>query len=172
MLLAREDRFLLSADALIGTREGKIEYCRTLPIHDDIGLKLAEETTEIGIKGKRNHGWMMPLALSEWKADRSAGQFDGLKLRQQSLGQALYAPLFVDLCPDRRRKARTWRQTDGCLSARSGRPRQGRGLSSSGGSSELADLSITYDQGEPHFHGDKMSTASSSWAFSSRRRTR
>ncbi len=115
MLLAREDRFVFSADALIGTRDGKIDYCRNLPLHNGVELKFADETTEIGIKSRRNHGWMMPLALSEWQADRSAGQFDGFSLRQQALGQALYAPLFVDLCPKRWRKARTWRQlTVGC----------------------------------------------------------
>ena len=115
MLLARKDHFLFTADAVVGTREGKIDYRRILPIHSDVSMNSVAETAEISIKSRRNIGWIFPLALSEWRADRSAGDFDGTKLHQRLVGQSIYAPLFIDLDPHRKRKARTWRQlTVGC----------------------------------------------------------
>ena len=53
---------------------------------------------------------MMPLALNEWRQDRSHGEFGGSGLRQRLVGTGLYAPLFIDLDPKRLRKPRTWRQ--------------------------------------------------------------
>ena len=111
MLLARRDRFLFSADVLIGgTKPSKIHYCRPIPFTDQVELIYDDQTCEIGMKAKRNLGCLIPLALNEWKSDTHLGEFDGQALRQRSVGVGLYAPLFVDLDPKRQRKSRTWRQ--------------------------------------------------------------
>ena len=56
----------------------------------------------------------LPLALPEWKAEKSSGQLiaeaDALVLEQRIDGNALYAPLLFDLSPKRSLKKRTWRK--------------------------------------------------------------
>ena len=111
ILLAREDGFAMFADVLAGgTRPSKIDYFRPLPLSEELELSPEEETSEVFIRGKRGLGCMMPLALNEWRQDRSHGEFDGAGLRQRLVGTGLYAPLFIDLDPKRLRKPRTWRQ--------------------------------------------------------------
>ena len=111
ILLAREDGFAMFADVLAGGRRpAKIDYFRPLPLNEELDLSTEEETCEVFIRGKRGLGCMMPLALNEWRQDRSHGEFDGAGLRQRRVGTGLYAPLFIDLDPKRLRKSRTWRQ--------------------------------------------------------------
>lgn len=111
ILLARHDRFLLSADALVGGKKPcKIDYSRPLPLDEHVKLIPEDETVELGLRAKRNLGTMIPIGLNEWKVDRSLGECDGHALRQRLVGTALYAPLFIDLDPKRQRKPRTWRQ--------------------------------------------------------------
>ena len=111
ILLARRDRFLFSADVLIGgTEPSKIHYSRPIPLNDQVELVHDDQACEIGIKSKKNLGCMMPLALNEWKAGCHLGQFDGQSLQRSAVGVGLYVPLFVDLDPKRQRKSRTWRQ--------------------------------------------------------------
>ena len=56
----------------------------------------------------------LPLALPEWKAEKSSGQLvaeaDALVLEQRFDGGALYAPLLFDMSPRRSLKKRTWRK--------------------------------------------------------------
>jgi len=111
ILLAREDGFAMFADVLAGgQRPAKIDYFRPLPLNEELDLSTEEETSEVFIRGKRRLVCMMPLALNEWRQDRSHGEFDGAGLRQRRVGTGLYAPLFIDLDPKRLRKPRTWRQ--------------------------------------------------------------
>ena len=111
ILLAREDGFAMFADVLAGgQRPAKIDYFRPLPLNEELDLSTEEETSEVFIRGKRRLVCMMPLALNEWRQDRSHGEFDRSGLRQRLVGTGLYAPLFIDLDPKRLRKPRTWRQ--------------------------------------------------------------
>ncbi|MCA9151127.1 MAG: hypothetical protein KDA92_17570 [Planctomycetales bacterium] len=110
VMLARDDNFIWFADALLGSHDGKIEYELELPLSTQVQCVEEAETTEIQLLSPRPQGWAMPVALSEWKTDRRAGQFTGRELRQEANGSALYCPIFFDLDPERRRKQRTWRQ--------------------------------------------------------------
>ena len=114
MLFAKQDRFLLLADAVLGSRPGRLEYRSRLPLLPGVSFRAAEESREGFLVGGKRRALVLPLALPEWRADRSLGQLtrtdEGLELHQASEDCRLYAPLFLDL--DRRRMTRpvTWRR--------------------------------------------------------------
>jgi hypothetical protein len=114
VLLAREDHFLFTADALLGEKEADIDYRSMLPLQQDIRFEPAKETREGFLAGSRRVGLAMPLALPEWRTAKVDGVLEaggsGLELRQRVRASRLYAPLFVDLDRKRMRKQRTWRQ--------------------------------------------------------------
>ena len=57
---------------------------------------------------------VMPLGMPEWRAEQHHGELKaipaGLELRQSTVGQRLFAPLFIDLDRSRFRRRMTWRQ--------------------------------------------------------------
>ena len=122
IFLARQDGFLLLADAILGTRFASLDYCGRLPLGRRTAFRRACKTREGFLANRRIRAVAVPLALPEWTADASArpnGSFQAVanrngiasvELRQSALGNALFAPIFFDL--DRRRfdKPLTWRQ--------------------------------------------------------------
>jgi hypothetical protein len=113
MLLAREDRLLYLADAVLGQTEGSLEYRGVLPLIDTVKSSPAEETREIVLTVSRSMR-VMPLALPEWRRDPRGGALErtsaGLELSQQAVSRRLYAPLLIDLDPRGLRQPLTWRQ--------------------------------------------------------------
>ncbi len=109
-LLAREDRFLLTADAVFGPGPAELDYQRTLPWVAGVRQKTEEETVETHLRCRGESGCVMPLALSEWRSPHSRGRLAEGRLSQSVTGRALYAPLWIDLEPNRKRAPRTWRQ--------------------------------------------------------------
>ena len=125
MVLAREDRFLLMADALFAPSTGNWEYRGIVPLAAGVDFCPAEETREgllVGTgrakqgagSGGRPLAHVLPLALPEWRSDARGGQLaaaaGGLELRQSIVGQRLFAPLLLDLDRGRFRRRMTWRQ--------------------------------------------------------------
>ncbi|HYW80471.1 MAG TPA: hypothetical protein VE890_12890, partial [Thermoguttaceae bacterium] len=114
MVLAREDKFLLLADVVLGKQPGKLEYRGCLPLGTGISFQADDEGREGMLVGSKPRALVMPLALPEWRADQRIGELTqtdaGLQLTQSVEGSRLYAPLWFDL--DRRRMTRrkTWRQ--------------------------------------------------------------
>lgn len=127
MLLARKDRFLFVADAILaGELVRKIEHRLSLPLAADVAFQAAAETREgilsaspagksaVATRG-RLQALVLPLALPEWRIDRRVGSLEcnegKLSLRQAtSAGRAMFAPLFIDLDPRRMTRPATWRQ--------------------------------------------------------------
>jgi hypothetical protein len=114
MILAREDRFLLLADAVLGSSIGGLEYCGILPLAAGIEFSPATETREgTLVAAGRPLAQVLPLALPEWRSDARVGQLSatarGLELHQETEGRRLFAPLFIDLDRTRFRKRLTWR---------------------------------------------------------------
>jgi hypothetical protein len=114
--LARKDRFLLLADALIGRRPAALQYRGLVPLAAGTVLRAARETREgalLAARGKRL-GSVLPLALPEWRCDVRVGELSaapaGMELCQAIEGRGLFAPLWIDLDPRRLRRRRTWRQ--------------------------------------------------------------
>jgi len=114
VLLARDDRFLFTADALLGAREAEIEYRNALPLCAGVRFAPERQTREGWLIGRRRMGLVLPIALPEWRAQESAGFLDaagdGLRLMQRRRARRMYAPLFIDLDPKRAARQRTWRQ--------------------------------------------------------------
>jgi len=114
IVLAKEDRFLLLADAVLGDRPGRLEYQGRLPLLPEVSFRAAEQSREGFLVVGKRRALVLPLALPEWRADRHPGRLsrtgEGLELQQACEGCRLYAPLFLDL--DRRRMTRpvTWRR--------------------------------------------------------------
>jgi hypothetical protein len=114
ILLARKDRFLLLADAVLGTQPGVLDYRGSLPLGPTMTLQQAEKTREGLLIGRKDRALVLPLGLPEWRSDIRTGELvqsgAGLELSQSATAHSLFAPLFFDL--DRCRMARpaTWRQ--------------------------------------------------------------
>lgn len=113
ILLAREDRFLLLADAIVGKRKADLDYRLTLPLATDVKFRPADETREGWLIGQSRRALVLPLALPEWRCDpregRLSGGTDGLSLVQSRHGHALYSVLWIDLDPRRQSQRYTWR---------------------------------------------------------------
>jgi hypothetical protein len=136
IVLAREDRFLLLADALMSPQRGGLEYRSVLPLPPQVEFRGAAESREgLLVQGRaaaagsksaaqargvafqaatRPIAQVMPLGLPEWRAQQQPGELtataEGLELRQTAAGQRLFAPLFIDLDRGRFRRRMTWRQ--------------------------------------------------------------
>jgi hypothetical protein len=114
MLLAREDKFLFLADAVLGGAERELTYRGRLPLSNRLSASAAADTRELLLDAGEAKALILPLALPEWRADRRGGGFDvvdgALELRRTATGCRLFAPLWIDLSRRRAREALTWRQ--------------------------------------------------------------
>jgi len=117
MLLARDDRFLLLADGLIGsgTEPVELRYSGSLPLGAAASFVGARETREGWLEsGRRRRATVIPPAVAEWRCDfchaelREVGGC--LTLEQAALGRNLFAPLWIDLDPTRAKRPVTWRR--------------------------------------------------------------
>lgn len=114
-VLAREDRFLLLADAVLGPDDARqIDYTGRLPLLADVQFQAAEASTEGHLAGRKKRASVLPLALPEWRiASRNGGfgcEEGSLTLRQTGRGPRLFAPLWFDLDRSRQNRPFTWRQ--------------------------------------------------------------
>lgn len=114
ILLSREEEFLLIADIIVPIASSQIQYhCDWHYASGIVGLR-ETETREGYLRDQKIQALILPLALPEWKAEKSPGQLEfhdqRARLLQSCHGAGLYAPLFFDLSPKRSRKKRTWRQ--------------------------------------------------------------
>jgi hypothetical protein len=114
ILLAKADRLLFLADAVLSQQPGSIDYCGALPLASGVCFQTPEETVEGQLIAGTPQVQILPLALSEWKSDRRLGSLQmtdrALELRQSGAGPCLLAPLLFDLKPKRFDKPLTWRQ--------------------------------------------------------------
>ncbi|OYV82844.1 MAG: hypothetical protein B7Z73_16755 [Planctomycetia bacterium 21-64-5] len=116
VVLARDDEFLFLADAVLGVRPGQLDYQASLPLVAGLSAQASGGTREIAlVRGDRRRAMVLPLALSEWRSERRAGDLTiesgALDLGQSALhSRSLFAPLFIDLAPRRLRRPVTWRQ--------------------------------------------------------------
>ncbi|HUY31838.1 MAG TPA: hypothetical protein VMV69_03590 [Pirellulales bacterium] len=119
VLLARQDRFLFVADAVLCKRPKAIAYRGPTPLTAGVGFSAAGETHEgflASRSGRRRHALVLPLALPEWRGAGPRG--DGLAVRDGTLelrqsataARALFAPLFIDLAARRIARPSTWRR--------------------------------------------------------------
>lgn len=112
--MARKDRFLFLADAILDGPDESIEYCGSFSLAPDAGLAPAEETHEAFLLGRKAAALVLPLALPEWRTEHSPGRLvstgEVIELQLSGQGGALFAPLFFDLKPRRMTQPATWRR--------------------------------------------------------------
>jgi hypothetical protein len=112
--LARKDRFLLLADAVLASKRAKLEYRGTLPLRSNVSYGETCETRQGTLAAARSSATVLPLAFPEPLSRPADGRLSAvgpsLELQHTTEGQSLFAPLFFDLDPHRRKKPLTWRQ--------------------------------------------------------------
>jgi hypothetical protein len=113
LVFAREDQFMLLADAVFGPRAGRLEYRGSLPLAAGIEFRPDRNAREGTIQGKKPLAGVLPLALPEWRSAKCPGNLQAregcLELSQTATGCNLFAPLMLDLKNSRFGKPLTWR---------------------------------------------------------------
>jgi hypothetical protein len=115
LIMLRADRVLFMADTILSQSGPPLEYRSTLPLAAECKFEGERETREgaLTYEGK-NVARALPLALPEWRTGRGPGELQfaqkKLELSHATHAGRLFAPLFVDLNPERLRKQLTWRQ--------------------------------------------------------------
>jgi hypothetical protein len=114
ILLARKDRFLFLADAVLARQSSTLNYRACLPLASAVHFQGADESREGFLAARGRRAIVLPLALSEWRAEARSGSLEqtdhGLELVQSARGRAMFAPLFFDLEPARFGRPLTWRR--------------------------------------------------------------
>ncbi len=67
IVMARKDRFLLLADAVLGPRRAALDYRSALPLGSQVAFKPARKSTEGALVGRKDRALVVPLALPEWR---------------------------------------------------------------------------------------------------------
>ena len=120
LLLGREDRVILLADAVVDAAAeespAEVTYRSSLPVSPGAAVTAAEETRELTLGSSKPQAMLMPLAMPEWSAAPAAGSWgwqadaDAVQLEQRSPVRRLFAPVWLDLAPKRFNTQVTWRQ--------------------------------------------------------------
>jgi hypothetical protein len=114
LLLARRDRFLFLADAVVGDRPGEIRHCSTLPLAGHVEFQPESQTREGRLVGRSRLALVIPLALPEWRDSPGDGCLKGahgaLELTHRRHARRLYAPLFLSFDRRQLRNKLSWRQ--------------------------------------------------------------
>ena len=114
IFLARNDRFVFLADAVIADQPGAIQYQARWQLARKVHLEPARENWEAYLRSGKRRAVVLPLALPEWRCQNQCGQLlaaeRAMILRQTRHGRCLLAPLFFDLKRSRFRRRLTWRQ--------------------------------------------------------------
>ncbi|MEX2113941.1 MAG: hypothetical protein WD845_12195 [Pirellulales bacterium] len=115
IVMLRADRVLLLADTILGGSGPPLEYRSVLPLSGGTRFHGEKETREgtLAVAGK-SAARVLPLALPEWRVERAPGELcskgDALELSHVTHACRLFAPLLVDLNPERLRRQLTWRR--------------------------------------------------------------
>lgn len=114
LLVARDDRFALLADAALASQPAQWRYAATLTLAAGQRFEPAAASREGTLGGRSPRARLLPLALPEWRDDPGAGALHavagGVQWTHEARGRALFAPLFVDLHRGRLSRPFTWRR--------------------------------------------------------------
>lgn len=113
ILLSRKERFLVLADSIAEAPPGRIEYRATLPLADDILVRLDTPTREAQLTTRGFKARVFPLAVTQDRVHSTPHEFTAtekrLTLKQVAQGEGLFAPLLLDWHPGRSRADVQWR---------------------------------------------------------------
>ena len=113
IMLSRRERFLLLADSVSGAPPGRIEYRASLPLAEDILVRLDTPTREAQLTMRGFKARVFPLAVAQDRVHSTPHEFtataERLTLKQVAQGEGLFAPVLLDWHPDRTRADAQWR---------------------------------------------------------------
>lgn len=116
VILFREDRLLLLADALLCDEPGNWTLTSQLPLAPDAVFETDPKMTEGYVTTPRGGRCLtLPLFLPEWRRQAANGSLlqvgNDLIVRNNTCGrQRLYSPVLVSLCNRHAKRPFTWRQ--------------------------------------------------------------
>jgi hypothetical protein len=114
VLLSRQDKFLLIADAISGAPAGRLRYRSRLPLVAGVRTEWESGRRELRMTAGRSRARVLPLALPEDTTLSSPHRFEvsdgSLVLEQTADGQGLLAPIVIDWHPQRRSTDALWRR--------------------------------------------------------------
>jgi hypothetical protein len=114
IVLAREEGFVLLADAVTGDRAATMSYTSTIPLAAGAKFEAERETNEAWLATGSRRYLALPLALPEWRSDRPVGLLaasdDRLTLTTLQQGRNLFQPLLIPLAGMSKKADYTWRQ--------------------------------------------------------------
>ena len=121
LVLARRDRFLLLADAVLGDQPAELQYFGRLPLYGGISFR-GSKGTAAGrlLRGNQRLATVAPLGLPACRSGRQPGElsadrqsagtpFTQLRLQQAAHARRMFAPLWFDLHPNQTTRRLTWR---------------------------------------------------------------
>ena len=121
LVLARLDRFLLLADAVLGDRPAELQYFGRLSLCRGISFRRIKGTAAGRLfRGNQRLATVLPLGLpasgntrqpGRLSSDRQAGEnpLMQLQLQQAAHARRMFAPLWFDLDPNQTTRRLTWR---------------------------------------------------------------
>lgn len=115
IVLLREDRLLLLADALLCDQAGNWSLSTSIPVASSVDIQTAERSNEVFLKlSDSQRALVMPLAMPEWRRELSPLELNcrhgHLSLVAKSPRMRQYAPLLVSLAGYHSKKPFTWRR--------------------------------------------------------------
>lgn len=123
VLLIREDRCVMLADAILPNRDavksgypvtGSIRHTTKIPLGKTVVSVPEDETRELYLNAGKRRAMVLPLAANEWRIGATSSNLtgdadQGLVLVSEGYG-SLYSPIWIDLRRRRFKRKRTWRQ--------------------------------------------------------------
>lgn len=113
MMLARRDRFLLLADAVLSRQPAPVHYRSWLPLAGAVAVQPTDDTRELLLRLPGRDVLAIPCALNEWRSGTPRGSLEvreqGLVLEQTAPQGNLFAPLFFHLGAPDKPDSITWR---------------------------------------------------------------
>lgn len=88
MALAREDRILFLADAVLGDRPGRLEYRAGLPLAPGMNFCPDKDGREGCLEGAKRRARVFPLALAEWRSLWASGELRAVSFEGKSGGDS------------------------------------------------------------------------------------
>jgi hypothetical protein len=114
VVLFREERLLLLADALLCDQKGAWSLSSHLPLAGDTSFEAAPKTTEGFLTTAGGRCLTLPLYLPEWRRQLTG---DGLKVegdtlvaQNSTLSNRLYLPMLISLDKSHAKRPFTWRR--------------------------------------------------------------
>ncbi len=115
IILFREERMVVVADALLASQDGKWTLTASLPIAPGCELQTSDKNTELFItSSQRDRALVIPLAMPEWRRQATHSRLGSrdkkLSIRSETQASRLYAPVIICLNGKHATKPFTWRR--------------------------------------------------------------